>query len=267
MSLKLLIGLAIVCGTRPAGAERAISVDVTVAAPFHAGELRDAMRMRLPHEGAPVHVRVTATPIGIQVEARGYVREVDVAGLSGAAAARLVALAANDLLLEDLATLPLTPPALAARTTVSPPATTAAFGGVAGWERMLGGFALDLALPRGRGLVAVDLGAATIVGGPLHLTAGIARLSGGARFGVVELRAGITLVPVFVSDGAGDSTLLAGAGASVRVRLPVSPRLHAVFALGADAFATRTEYRVDGMSVMTTPQLAPWLAAGMEVTP
>ena len=55
MSLKLAAGLSIVCGgSLPASAERAIVVELSEPAPFAANELADAMRMRLPAEGAPV---------------------------------------------------------------------------------------------------------------------------------------------------------------------------------------------------------------------
>lgn len=260
MSFGVVIGLSIVCAVPRAHAERAITVDVAAAAPFDADELRRAMRVRLAPDGTPVRVRVTVTATGLQVAADDRVREVDIAGLHGTAAARLVALAASDLLLEDLATVP----------EMSKPRrsmTIGAIGGIAGWERLVGGAAIDVTVPIGRGLFAADLGASTLTGGELSLTAATARIGGGVRVGLLELRAGLTLAPVFVSDGSGDRTVLVGAGASVRLRVPVSPRARGVFALGADAFATQTEYRSAGMTVMTTPRVAPWTGAGIEVTP
>jgi hypothetical protein len=270
VSLQLLLVIAVSIPA-PAYAERAIAVEVTFAAPFEASELREALRVRLPVEGGPVRVRVALTPTGIQVETPRGVREVDVAGLEGVAAARMVALAASDLLLDDLATFPVSPPALveampAAATT--PPIALGVVGGVAGWDRALGGALIDVTLPRGaRGLIAIEAGGGTLLGSGVHLTSALARLSGGVRLGIVELRAGAVLAPVFVSDGVGDTTLLAGATASTRVRIPISPQLRAVFAIGLDAFATRTEYQLAGMSVLTTPRLAPWLGIGMELTP
>lgn len=244
-------------------------VDLTSAAPFAAGELASAMRVRLAPEGAPVHVRVTPTPTGARVEARGGVREVALGGLGGAAAARLVALAASDLLLDDLASPPLSPPSLSRvnRADVRGAATVGVFGGAAGWDGVLGGLTLDGALPRDRWLITIDLGAATLVDGPVNLTSGVVRLGGGVRAGLFELRAGLTVASVFVSDGAGDRTVLVGAGTSLRFRAPVTSGIRAVFVGGVDAFATRTEYRLDGMTAMATPRLAPWIAAGIEVTP
>ena len=269
MSLQLLVVLAVSIPA-PAYAERSIAVEVTFAAPFEPNQLREALRVRLPAEGAPVRVRVALTPTGIQVETPRGVRQVDVAGLEGVAAARMVALAASDLLLDDLATFPVSPPALVeampARET-SPPVGLGVVGGVGGWDRALGGAVVDLTLPRGRGLIAIEAGGGTLLGSGVHLTTALARLSGGLRLGLVELRAGAVLAPVFVSDGVGDSTLLAGATASTRVRIPISRELRAVLAIGLDAFATRTEYQLAGMSVLSTPRLAPWLGIGMELTP
>ena len=273
VSLQLLLVIAVLIAVSvpvPAYAERAIAVEVTFAAPFEAGELREALRVRLPAEGGPVRVRVALTPTGIQVETPRGVREVDVAGLEGVAAARLVALAASDLLLEDLATFPVSPPSLVESTAApaAPPVALGVVGGIAGWDRALGGAMADLTLPRGaRDLIAIEAGGGTLLGSGIHLTAAIVRFSGGIRLGVLELRAGAVLAPIFVSDGVGDTTLLAGAAASARVRVPLSPQFRAVFAAGLDAFATRTQYLHDGMAALETPQLAPWFGIGMEVTP
>src|SRR5688572_20509547 len=137
VSTALVIGLGIVCTAAAAQAERAIAVDVAPAAPFDAEELRRAIRVRLAPDGEPVHVRVTVIASGLEVAARtggeGAIagRPVDVAGLHGAAAARLVALAASDLLLDDLATLP---EAERARRL-----TLGAIGGAAVWGSPLAG--------------------------------------------------------------------------------------------------------------------------------
>jgi hypothetical protein len=102
-------------------------------------------------------------------------------------------------------------------------------------------------------------------GGTIDLYAGVVRVGAGLRFGVLELRSGLTFAPLVVETGAGDTTLLAGGNASARVRIPLTARTRAVLALGADAFATRTTYLLDGMTALATPRFAPWFAAGMEV--
>jgi hypothetical protein len=68
-----------------------------------------------------------------------------------------------------------------------------------------------------------------------------------------------------VSTGVGDHTVLFGAGASGRLRVPVVAGVRGVLAVGIDAFANRTQYQVLGMPTVATPQLAPWVAAGVEV--
>jgi hypothetical protein len=259
--VSLLLPIALLCVTAvPAFAERSIVVEVVDAAPFDAHELTSAMRVRLPSEGAPIRVRVSAASDGVRVEAQGNVRAVQLGDLRGAAAARLVALAANDLLLEDLAIEPLPPPR-------SPATSIGVLGAATAWQRPLGGLAFDLAVPRGRYVLALDAGGSQVLAGPLSLSAAVIRASAGVRAGMFELRAGATFAPLFVDEGIGDRTILAGAGASLRFRFPIASGVGAVLAGGADVFATRTTYVIEGMSVLTTPRAAPWLAAGVEVTP
>ena len=264
----MLIGLGIVCGSGSAHAERAITVDVA-AGPLTATELVAAIRARLPADGAPVRVAVTPTQDGVRVEAHGGIRDIALTGLDHAAAIRLVALAANDLLFDDLASLPESPPSAVPLVSIGnrPSATLGFFGGAAGWDGILGGLTVDAALARGGWLAAIDVTGGTLVDNSVSLSTAVIRLSGGARAGLFELRGGLTLAPLVVQSGAGDRTVLVGAGASARLRLPLAPRLRGVLAVGVDAFATRTEYLVDGMQAMATPRIAPWLAAGLEVTP
>jgi len=82
---------------------------------------------------------------------------------------------------------------------------------------------------------------------------------------VFEARLGVTVAPVIVTDGAGDQTVLLGANASLRARIALAPGLRGIVAVGSDVFATRTEYRITGTPALSTPQLAPWIAAGLEV--
>src|SRR5205823_5614031 len=98
-----LIGLVIASGAPGAirAEDRAVVADVAAAAPFDASQLAAALRLRLPAGGEPIRVRVVTTPDGVRIEARGNAREVALRGSTGTAAARLVALAATDLLLDD----------------------------------------------------------------------------------------------------------------------------------------------------------------------
>lgn len=131
----------------------------------------------------------------------------------------------------------------------------------------MAGASVDVAVTRGRWLAVVDVGGGELIDGNLKLSNAVLRVGGGVRTGDVELRAGLTLAPIWVGNGAGDSTVLVGAGASARLRVPIASGVRLVVAAGADAFATRTEYALAGMSTIATPWLAPWVAAGFEVTP
>ena len=257
MSVWICVGLAIACSVREAAAERAVVVDA-VGVAFDPRELAAALRLRLAADGAAVHLRVIATPRGVRVEAPRGARELALGGLDGAAAVRLIALTAGDLLLDDLAIVPPPPEARAA-------VALGLLGGVAAWDGGLGDVAVDVTLPRGGWLVAIELGGGQLLDGELGLTTMVARLDAGLRRGPLELRAGLTAAPVFVTRGAGDQTVLVGGNASARLRLPVAAAMRVIVAAGCDAFATRTEYRVAGRPALATPQLAPWLAAGVEV--
>lgn len=266
----MLVALAIMSGA-PATVEadeRAVFAEVAPAAPFDASQLAAAIRLRLPAGDVPVRVRVFGTPGGVRVEARGNAREIALGGLTGAPAARLVALVLDDLLLDDLATVPLAPPSVMSH---AAPARARVNIGVLGsatvWQYALGGLGLDVAIPRDPWLLAIEAGGSALVDGPLHLTTAMVRIVGGARVGPLELRLGASVAPVLVSDGVHDRTLLIGAGTSARLRAPLSAGVRAVLAGGVDVFATRTTYIVDGMAVLATPRAAPWIAAGVEVTP
>lgn len=279
VSLSWLLAIASVC-TAPAVAradERVVTAEVAAGAPFDAAQLTAAIRIRMPTGRAPVRVRVFAILGGVRIETRGNARDVALGALTGAAAARLVALSAGDLLLDDLATAPqgsadstvssLGASVEARRATSRSSTTVSALGGAAAWSHVLGGLGFDVAASSGTWLVAVEAGGATLVGGPLRLTAATLRIGGGARVGPVELRSSATFVPLIVDDGAGDRTVLLGAGASARLRVPLTSSVRGVVACGIDVFATRTAYISERMSVLTTPRVSPWIAAGLEVTP
>lgn len=254
--MRLFVALTIAFAAAPAAADRPIEVQAD-GVPFAAHDLADAIRVRVPRDGRALHVRVTAADGGVRVEAHGGSRDVALEGLQGPAAARLVALATSDLWMDDLAVVP--------EVKVAPRSTLSLVGCAAAWGNPLGGISADVVLPVGAGIVAIEAGVGEVLGGSVQLAAGVVRIDGGWRSSWLELRAGATLVPIDVSTGAGDATVLVGAGASARVRLPLSDGVHAILAVGADAFATRTHYQLAGMAAFATPAFAPWLGAGVEV--
>lgn len=258
--------------TRSAVAERAIEIELTPPVPFLVDELAEAIRLRLAPTGPGVHLRVTGTSAGVRVDVAAVSRDVHLGGLGGAAAARLVALAASDLLLDDLAS----EPELVLRAPTAPrPASEGArdprrvslglVGMVAAWSDPLAGAAAEVVIGRRRYATTIELAGGSLVSGDVRALAALARLDLGVRFWLVELRGGISVAPIMVSTGAGDRTVLVGGNASVRLRAPMWGAARGVLAVGADVFATRTTYFVDGMVVMATPRAAPWLAAGVEI--
>ena len=264
MSLPLAAGLSILCASSaPARAERAIVVELAEPAPFDAAELTAAMRMRLPADGSPVRVRVTRTADGVRIDAAPGSRDISLNGLAGPAAARMVALVASDLLLADLAVAPEL--VVRAESRRRAPLSLGFAATAAAWDGLLGGGSIDLGMPRGGYVVAVEVGGAGLAGGPVDLLSGVVRADVGLPIGAFELRAGLTLAPIFVRTGVTDFTVLAGGNASARVRIPVTRASHAVLAIGADVFATRTQYVLGAMQLMSTPRIAPWFTAGMEL--
>jgi len=200
------------------------------------------------------------------------VRDIDLLGLRGPAAARLVALAANDLLPDDLES-PAAPGMVSTVVSAPPRApqrageglTIGLVGAAASWDHVLGNLMFDVALPRERWLVAFELGGGALMSSEVHLAAVIVRADAGVRFGAFEARLGVTAMPVIVTDGLGDQTVLLGGNASVRARIELAPAVRGIISLGSDVFATRTEYHTFGAPALSTPQIAPWLGAGLEV--
>lgn len=254
----LAFGLVVVAA-RPVAADRALEVALVGDAPFAAGELTSALRMRVPVEGAAIAVQVTPSAAGVRIEIGGRSREVILGGLRGPAAARLVALAASDLVLDDPMAPTVTP------TASEPSATFGVLGGATGWQRALGGIGFDLALPVHGALATFEAGGGTISDHGVAGVVGTLRVGAGTRSAWLEARGGLTLVPLVVTSGVGDRTVLVGAGVSLRARLPITSGVRGLLAGGVDAFATHTEYRIDGMSAMVTPRWAPWGALGIEL--
>ena len=249
-----IIAVAIAAMCTRVHAERVVRVLAT-GAPFSADDLVAALRVRLPAAGAPVAVHVSAAAGGrVTVAIGDTARDVELAGRSGPDAARLVALEIVDLAFDDLAVVP----------HADPPRelAVAVLGSATAWTSTLAGGNLDIALSRGRWLGALEVAGVERVSGDLGITSVPVRLSGGLRFEQLELRAGAVIAPVWVSNGAGDQTMLLGATASARMH--VGARL--IVAVGLDAYGTQTKYEL-GMTTVTTPWIAPWIAAGMELVP
>lgn len=285
--LRPVLGvLATVVAARVAYADRPVRVDVAGAAPVTADQLATALRVRVAATGPAIVVQLRSAGGG-DVVARIADRErsIALAGRTGEDAARLIALAIADLALDDVAGDPAPSTAVVAvaasrsagRDAGATAVTVTFLGAASAWSSVMAGGGVDVAIARGTWLAAAEVEAGQLVEGDLHLGDAVVRLGGGWRRGALELRAGATVAPVWVGNGAGDSTVLAGGGASARLRVPVARDVRFVLAVGVDAFATRSEYVIETSepgaagATMTeqvaTPWLAPWVAVGAEVTP
>jgi hypothetical protein len=253
--------VAVVLWGTPAFADRAIDVKIEAVSPFDEAQLAAAIRLRLPVDGPKITVRVVRTASGLQVETERGVRDVAIAGLDGVEAARLVALAIDDLTLDDGLALP------AVRRTRAPlgAPTVSALGAIGDRERPLDGALVTLAYPRRGWVLGFDAGLASPASEMLTITTATLRATAGVRLGWLELRAGATLMPLRVIGGVGDTTVLLGAGLGARLRIPVTSTMRAVLAGGVDAFANPTRYQIDGDDVFATGSLVPWLGVGVEV--
>jgi hypothetical protein len=277
------LGLATAFVAVNAWAQPSVRLITTGELPFTAGELADAVALRLPLADDGFEVGVApAGADAVRVTLRAKERLVALEGRKGPAAARRVALAVVDLAGAEAApdTLPPEPELAPAPRSVTPkpaPPAIVLRRAPAAWLGLLPtvtpaalGVAADASL-RLRGPVRATLQAGVRLGGPSAAVGGVdvsmARLAlrAGVAFarGPVELRLEGVVEPYRVS-GAGDGVdvahggALAGAGATVVARLP-----RGFFAGGGvDLFANRADFRVRGKSAFTTARVAPWLGVG-----
>lgn len=246
-----------------------LALDIDEHAPFTAAQLDAALRAR---DLTGSSVRVVATETGVEITVRGRTRDLTLGTRTGDDAARLVALAAADLLQPDLAPPPVEhlddPEGDRPATRMAPRGWSIGLVGTSAiWTGVIAGGSAELVGPAAGHLLAVELGGGSLVGGDLHATTAVVRAGLAKRIGVLELRAGMTLTPILVTDGATDMTVLVGGSASAHLRLPIATGVHAVISAGTDAYATRTEYLRAGMAPATTPFVAPFFGAGIELSP
>src|SRR5262245_6447455 len=195
---------AILFVSGPAVAVASPAVELTGDAPFDRDQLVAALAVRMPARDVTVHVMQTAD--GVIVAVGGNARVVALDGQRGEAAARLVALAASDLVLDDLAIAPTAAPGDVPERPLAPtsprrgPTTVGIVGGAAGgWDGVLGGITLDVAVRRGAWITAIDVGAVALIDAPIDLTGAVIRLGVGRNVGWLDVRLSATAVPILVS--------------------------------------------------------------------
>jgi hypothetical protein len=284
VSLRLLRGLLAITltawGGQAAWADRDVRVEVAGEAPVTAQQLAAALRVRVAATGPAIVVQLRPASDGVVARIADRERDVALGGRTGEDAARLIALAIADLALDDVGDeVGVGGPSLTAAMTPAPAGlgrrhgtelTVSFLGMASAWSSVMASGGVDVTVGRGAWLAAAEVQAGQLIDGNLELGGALVRLAAGWRSGVLELRAGATVAPVWISNGAGDRTVLAGAGASARLRAPVTKDVRLVLAVGVDGFATQSEYRIQAPTMVeqvSTPWLAPWIAVGAEVTP
>jgi hypothetical protein len=257
-----------------------VSVTCQGVLPFSTAELIEAIRLRLPlmqinqDDGLPA-VRVQGKQAGrVAISVGPTSRVISLKDLSGADAARVVALLALDLISNNLqreagpraqSAVNDSKPAKAADTIfigVSPRLAV----GVSEWSPSFEP-TLDLSLKISRRFSAFVEAGFTWVGvgeGPLavSLVEIPARVGAAFRYRWFEARAGLTLRPYFLSGGDDDQGVLVGGGGSLRILRKLTAWLTGYLAAGVDLIAVRKDFQIKGETALSTSWVVPWLGLG-----
>jgi hypothetical protein len=265
-------------GASSAPAER--QVVCTGPLPFSQEEVQRALLARWHLLGDVSVVRVRAEGGRTLVQVGAVEREVNLEGLGGEEAARVVAVMALDLAQAGTPLAVSSSPA-SVSTSADPAPTPSSKrrhpfragllllgpfdqSGLlahleptldAGWELVPGFGAFVTAGYRQASAAGVS---SSLVLRELPLRAGLA-----LRTRWLELRAGGIVQPRFVDGPRSYRTTSWGAAVSLVARLALTSKLALMLAGGLDLFHARMIFAVDNDASLTTPWLAPWVGAGI----
>ncbi len=272
-----MIVAALACATALAHAEGGPALRVAGVAPFSRVELEEALRLRL---GPEHRVDVTADAPSITVTVDGRSRSIVLGAERGVAAARVVALVAAGLAFDGPGRIEVGsgPSIVAAFEPPRPqrPWSVTVAAGQAIAPHAAQGLGVSLGLERGfadgtRARWTLELGVAVASVPERTETAPIRTLAVPLRVGVIvgdraALATGAIVEPytLRVDDGAGDGDRSALLGGFVAGRVLVAgwTGVDLMLRVGFDVLATRTEYRLDGVTVLDTGRYRPWIALG-----
>ncbi|HUQ01368.1 MAG TPA: hypothetical protein VM261_02685 [Kofleriaceae bacterium] len=254
-------------------------------APFTEAELQDALRLRLGGGDHRVEVVSGARVVTISVD--GKTRSVRLGTERGAEAARVVALVAAAIVLDDaqdawrFEDVPAAEPAPVAASSSSAASpereaatrwTLAALVTPAAAERTQPGGGAWVAYDRrgggggARPMLAIGVTSSSIELGeraPAIRTVEVP-LRAGAWLGD-SFAAGVSAVavPYLTRGGAGDANVLFGAGVMARAQLSIVHGASLVAQVGVDGMLSSVEYRWEGEPVLASGRVRPWLAVGV----
>lgn len=261
---------------------RRVSVSCQGALPFTSVELTEAIQLRLPVMRIPgadalPAVRVQGrTPDRAAITVGPANRVISLKDLSGADAARVVALLALDLISNLQREVASSRPVGDVRKPHSPKRSNTVFVGVS--PRLAVGVSewsptfeptLDLGLKISRYVsVFVEAGFTWVGAGDGALAVSLveipARIGAAVRYRWLEARAGLALRPYLLSGGTDDQGVLVGGGGSLRVLRRMTAWLTGYLAAGVDLFATRKDFQVvKGETGLRTSWVVPWLGLGV----
>ncbi len=257
----VVLGLGGVAGA--AGAP--IHVELTGEEVFAREELVAAIAARGPlaserSPGVVVVVAVEGDEASISVGERR--RTIALGERRGGAAARLVAIAAHDL----VAPLPAMPATDVRRRGTDVSTWAVAAGSFGALEPASLGVAIDLSVPLTSHWRAAATLQATWTGEVepgFSMTSFTLRPAVGLRLGLAELRLGPSLTRYAVDGGTGHASFLLGAGATVLLRARVLGGASVMVAAGGDLYAQRASFASTGAPFLSTPRVWLWGGAGL----
>ncbi|HEX5655968.1 MAG TPA: hypothetical protein VFX59_02185 [Polyangiales bacterium] len=243
-------------------------------------ELEAALSLRLPPDAAPAAVVLRAHGPGYLQLAFGDQRQsIALGDLRGAAAARVIALVIADRVRAETAPPSAVPvpaePQPEAKPPAAPPklwlgASARAGKGLAALEPFSPGLATSVQYTPRRWLLEGDV---ELFWTPNERRNGVDSAARGARvraqaglpFGPIQALLGAAATRFSVSGGTGFSGWLGSLGAALRFDVPLRAAFDLTLSAGVDYSLRRFELQAYQVSVIATPRVELWLAAGVRL--
>lgn len=291
----VIVVAALGWGAGEVRAEGGPTVRVAGLAPFTEAELEEALRLRL---GGEHRVEVVSGARGMTITVDGRTRSIRLGHERGVEAARVVALVAAGMVIDEAHekrrdVVPIDAHGMAADSSrpvsrfdeadeveseadEAPPARRWTLAGLvvpAGAEATRSATGVMLSFDRAQGVDGVRLMMAI---GVTSSSIDLGEMAPTIRTVEVPIRAGAWLgdryavgasavaIPYETRGGAGDRNVLFGAGVMARAQLTLGGGgTGVVVQVGIDGMASSVEYRWEGDAVLASGRFRPWLAIGV----